>query len=102
MEDNFLYVAALISAIAVGLFISFTYLNIRLRFKREKDKFNTLSIILASIFELIVIGVIAAIIRNVILNVYCYLFLVIIVLVLASEIAYFIYYLKVHQAIFKN
>lgn len=98
LEDNFFYIAALISTFGTALFLFFIYLFVKVKANWDHPyRFNKLSIILATIFELTTIVVSGLIIQNVIINVYCWLFLAALILVVLVEFIYITTYNKCRQ-----
>jgi hypothetical protein len=98
LENNFFYIAAVISLSCMALFIYFIHLNITLKNKDEAPHLSKSAIILASLYEVITIIVAAVIVKNVIINVYDYLFLLTILLLGITEILYVIKYNKAKKA----
>ena len=95
MEDNFFYIAAIISVLAIALFVTFIYINIKLRSNwNNANKLNIISISLASVFEVLLLVVSGLIFKNVIINIYIVLFLVTFIILLAAELTYLISYQK--------
>ena len=94
LENNFVYVAALLSLFAVGYVVAKVVLILHMRDNyKDSYKYHLTTMITGAIYEIITIVTAFVIINNVILNIYCYVLLADAIFVLIAFIVYYLHYM---------
>ena len=94
LENNFVYVSAALSLFAVSYVVAKVILILHERDNyRESYKYHIATTISCAVYELITVVTAFAIIKDVILNIYCYLLLADAIFVFISYVVYYLHYL---------
>ena len=93
LENNFVYISAVISLLAIIFVVGIIFIILKLREDfNEASKLHLPAVIFAGVYEAVLIVVSCLIIQDVILNIYCYLFLSNAFIVFGALIIYVLYY----------
>ena len=94
LENNFVYVSAVLSLFAVSYVLAKVILILHMRDNfKTSYKYHITTMITCAVYEIITIVTAFVIINDVILNIYCYLLLADAIFVFIAFIVYYMHYL---------
>ena len=93
LENNFVYISAIVSLIAVLYVVGKVFLILHMRDNFDSShKYHIITLSLGGAYEIITIVLMCLLINNVILNIYCYLFLADAIMVFIAAVVYYLHY----------
>ena len=94
LENNFVYIAAVLSLFAVAYVVAKVVFILHLKDNfKDSYKYHITTMVTGAIYEIIAIATAFAIIKDVILNIYCYVLLADAIFVLIAFIVYYLHYM---------
>ena len=93
LENNFVYISAVISLLAIFYVVGKVFLILHMRDHFDSSyKYHVVTMALGGVYEIVTIVLTCVLIKNVILNIYCYLFLADALMVFIAAIVYYLHY----------
>ncbi len=93
LENNFVYISAVISLFAILYVVGKVFLILHMRDNFDSSHtYHIVTLSLGGVYEIITIVLMCVLIKNVILNVYCYLFLADAIMVFIAALVYYLHY----------